>query len=167
MQKVIHTCNWDEGPGISIKFYIEKQQVQSTQLLSCLNHGIELEILSNQQDKHLISKIETWLEDYSYGQNPTITLPLNLDTFPPFAKKVLMAIQSVSFGQFCSYGDLARQSGSARAARAVGSACRRNLFPLIIPCHRVLASGQRLGGYSAGEGLEMKKKLLEYENIYL
>ena len=55
----------------------------------------------------------------------------------------------------------------ARAARAVGSACPRNLFPLIIPCHRVLASGQRLVGYSAGEGLEMKKKLLEYENIYL
>jgi len=46
----------------------------------------------------------------------------------------------------------------ARAARAVGSACPRNLFPLIIPCHRVLASGQRLVGYSAGEGLEMKKK---------
>jgi methylated-DNA-[protein]-cysteine S-methyltransferase len=62
-----------------------------------------------------------------------------------------------------TYGDLAAAIGSPGAARAVGSVMARNCFPLIVPCHRVLGAGGSLGGYSAPDGLRMKRRLLAME----
>lgn len=71
------------------------------------------------------------------------------------------AIVAIPFGETLSYGALARRHGSA--ARAIGQACSRNSYPLIVPCHRVLASGGMLGHYSAGGGLTTKSWLLDHE----
>ena len=62
-----------------------------------------------------------------------------------------------------TYGELAAECGSPGAARAVGSVMAKNRYPLIVPCHRVLAAGGELGGYSAPDGLKMKRRLLEME----
>ena len=69
-------------------------------------------------------------------------------------------IVAVSYGETASYGALARLLASS--PRAIGQACARNPFPLVVPCHRVLASG-RLGAYSAGDGPLTKQWLLEHE----
>jgi methylated-DNA-[protein]-cysteine S-methyltransferase len=66
-----------------------------------------------------------------------------------------------SSGDTVSYGALARQIGSG--PRAIGQACARNPYPLVIPCHRILAAGGRLGAYSAGEGPNTKQWLLDHE----
>lgn len=75
------------------------------------------------------------------------------------------AIGSIGYGETLSYGALARQVGSG--ARAIGQACARNPFPVIIPCHRVLAAQGRLGAYSAGDGPITKQWLLDHEQRHL
>lgn len=72
------------------------------------------------------------------------------------------AIAAIPFGETLSYGALARIAGSG--PRAIGQACARNPFPIVIPCHRVLAAGGRLGAYSAGEGPATKQWLLDHES---
>jgi len=166
IDQLIKSKRWEEGPGIKLEFYVANQKVERIILSSSLNQGIDLEIWSTQVEENLFLDIEEWLDQYSMGENPEVIIPLNLDSQPPFTKQVLMTMQKVCFGEVCTYGDLARRSGFPRAARAVGSACRRNPFPLLIPCHRVLDSGHKLCGYSAGGGLTIKKKLLEYEEVF-
>lgn len=83
----------------------------------------------------------------------------------PFAKKVYKAVLSIPLGQVRAYKWVAKKTGSPKAARAVGQALRRNPWPLIIPCHRVIAAGGSLGGYS--RGINKKKKLLDLEKQIL
>lgn len=81
----------------------------------------------------------------------------------PFARRVTAACRRIGWGQTRSYGQLAAECGSPRAARAVGQVMANNRFPLIVPCHRVLAAGGRLGGFSAPQGLRLKSRLLALE----
>jgi len=76
-----------------------------------------------------------------------------------------MAAASVPAGQVVSYGEIARRIGRPRGSRAVGQALRRNPIPIVIPCHRVIASGGRIGGYAGGltGGLAIKRRLLRLE----
>lgn len=90
-------------------------------------------------------------------------VPLDLSVVTPFAAKVFRALQTVPPGRTTSYGDLARAVGSEGGARAVGRAMATNPFPVIVPCHRVVASGGGPGGFSAYGGLVTKERLLELE----
>jgi O-6-methylguanine DNA methyltransferase len=80
-----------------------------------------------------------------------------------FARQVYEATRKIPAGQTMTYGELAREIRRPTAARAVGQALGRNPVPLIIPCHRVLAGGNKPGGFSAHGGIETKAKLLEIE----
>jgi len=82
----------------------------------------------------------------------------------PFARRVVAACRRIPWGQTRSYGQLAAECGSPAAARAVGQVMARNRYPLVVPCHRVLASGGRLGGFSAPQGLRLKRRLLALES---
>ncbi len=80
-----------------------------------------------------------------------------------FQRRVLRRCRRIPYGKTLTYGELAAQAGHPGAARAVGNCMAANPVPLIIPCHRVVASGGKLGGYSAVGGLKMKRRLLELE----
>ena len=92
---------------------------------------------------------------------------INIDELDgtPFQKKVWLALTKIPHGETRTYGEVAKSIGSPGAARAVGTACGANPLPILIPCHRVLAAGGKLGGYSGG--LDIKKKLLACEGISL
>ena len=81
----------------------------------------------------------------------------------PFAARVIAAVRRIPAGKVKSYAEIAAAAGSPKASRAVGNIMARNTIPIIIPCHRVVASGGRLGGYSSPKGLDMKTRLLELE----
>jgi len=81
----------------------------------------------------------------------------------PFQRDVVQALRLIPAGQTTSYGDLARKVGHSGAARAVGQVMATNPVPLIVPCHRVLGSGGRLGGFSAPTGTVLKQRLLDLE----
>lgn len=78
-----------------------------------------------------------------------------------FEKKILGVVSRIPLGQVRSYKWVARRAGRPRAYRAVANALAKNLYPLFIPCHRVIKSSKELGGYSLGLGL--KKKLINLE----
>jgi methylated-DNA-[protein]-cysteine S-methyltransferase len=90
-------------------------------------------------------------------------VPLALDYLTAFGRRVVAACRRIGWGQTRSYGDLAAECGTPGAARAVGTVMAKNRFPLIVPCHRVLAAGGAIGGYSAPDGLRMKRRLLALE----
>ncbi|MBS0285501.1 MAG: methylated-DNA--[protein]-cysteine S-methyltransferase [Proteobacteria bacterium] len=97
------------------------------------------------------------LEAYFAGERRDFDLPLAPSTTPR-GEVLRAAIVSVGYGDTASYGEVARTIGSS--PRALGQACRRNPFPIVIPCHRVTGG---TGHYSAGEGLPTKNWLLNHE----
>lgn len=82
-----------------------------------------------------------------------------------FQQSVRRACRAVGYGQTATYGELAASAGSPNAARAVGLCMRNNPVPLIVPCHRIVGSGDRLIGFSAGTGVSLKQSLLEMEGV--
>jgi len=97
----------------------------------------------------------------TYPAGGLLACPVDLDGLTPFRRRVLSALRKVGRGKTISYGALAARVGSPGAARAVGSACANNPVPLWVPCHRVLAGGGKLGGFSGG--LDVKRALLALE----
>ncbi len=90
-------------------------------------------------------------------------VPLDLSLVPPFHRRVYEVARRVRSGQTITYGELAARVGSPGAARSVGQAMARNPFLIVVPCHRVLGAGARLGGFSAPGGVKTKARLLELE----
>ncbi len=81
-----------------------------------------------------------------------------------FQRDIIASLRTISWGQTVSYAELATLAGRPGAARAVGQVMARNPLPLIVPCHRVLASGGGIGGFSAPTGLDLKRTLLAVES---
>ncbi len=102
---------------------------------------------------------EQEITDYINGSRTEFTVPLDLHG-TEFQTRVLKRVAAIPFGRRATYSEVAADLGSPRAARAVGTANARNRIPIIIPCHRVVAT-TGLGGY--GGGLELKKRLLDLE----
>ena len=100
------------------------------------------------------------IKAYLKGTRTEFSLPIKM-VGSPFQLKVWEALKTIPYGTTISYLDLARQIGDPNAVRAVASANGANAIALIIPCHRVIGSSQKLVGYAGG--LRIKKKLLETE----
>jgi O-6-methylguanine DNA methyltransferase len=96
---------------------------------------------------------------------PSIILK-KLRKYPPFLQKVWLACAEIPAGSTVTYGELARKIGHPGAARAVGTALSKNPFAPVIPCHRVIRSDGKMGGYSGRGGIRTKRKLLEEEKKY-
>ena len=103
----------------------------------------------------------TALRAYFAGERRRVCVPLADVAATPFQRAVWEAIRRIPHGEVRSYGWIARAIGRPRAARAVGAACGANPWPIIVPCHRVVAADGSLGGYSAG--LKWKRLLLRIE----
>jgi methylated-DNA-[protein]-cysteine S-methyltransferase len=100
------------------------------------------------------------LRDYFAGRRTEFDLPLAPEG-TPFQRAVWRQLQDIPYGETISYGELARRVGNPKASRAVGSANGANPIPIVIPCHRVIAAGGKLGGF--GGGLPVKQALLDLE----
>ncbi len=85
---------------------------------------------------------------------------------PEFHARVYVAARAIPSGETKTYGELANALGSPGAARAVGQALGKNPFAPIVPCHRILAAGRKMGGFSAPGGLATKQRLLEIEGAW-
>ena len=91
------------------------------------------------------------------------TVALDMDQVPAFHRRVYEAARTIPPGATLSYGDVAARAGAPGAARAVGQALGRNPFPIVVPCHRVLAAGGKIGGFSAQGGVATKRRMLAIE----
>ena len=111
--------------------------------------------------KILQKQIVAYFEGSCVNFSPDI--PVVLDGFAVFSRKVLTACREIEFGQRITYSGLAKKAGRPAASRAVGNALAKNPLPLIIPCHRMLRTDGRMGGFSAPGGIPFKKRLLTLE----
>jgi methylated-DNA-[protein]-cysteine S-methyltransferase len=95
-------------------------------------------------------------------------VPVDLDDQEPFFQQIYAELRQVGWGKTTTYGTLAKALGAGpEAARDVGQAMAKNPVPLIIPCHRVLAAGGKVGGFSAPGGSVAKARMLELEGVSL
>ena len=112
-------------------------------------------------DSELLEKTKGYILDYLTNRVPPPKVPMDLSKGTPFDRKVWRAIETIAFGESRSYGQIAAQTLNTGASRAVGRACGRNPVPIFIPCHRVITSGGKLGGFAGG--LAIKRALLDLE----
>lgn len=112
----------------------------------------------------LLNEAARQLDAYFAGQLEAFELPLDPDG-TDHQKKVWDDMLTIPYGGLRSYGDMATAIGSS--ARAVGTACGKNPIPIIVPCHRVIATGGGMGGYSGRGGLDTKRALLILEGVML
>ena len=107
------------------------------------------------------------LTDWFTGKRHAFDLTLDLEGIEGFRRVALETLAcEVAWGETVTYGELAGLAGRPRAARAVGSAMRDNPLPFVIPCHRVVAAGGRIGGYGGGRNaVSLKRCLLEREGV--
>lgn len=152
------------SPNLIVKFVLGAKGITAVKICatSKKTQGITWEIEGSSKFHRIEKLIDTWMAAYSKGQQPTVDLPIVLDGLPPFTLHVLTILRSIPRGVSLTYQELAEIAGTPKGARAVGNACGRNPCPLIVPCHRVLAS-KGIGGFSVG--VDIKKDLLAFEGI--
>jgi len=112
-------------------------------------------------DPRRASTIARELDQYFSGKRRSFEVPVDLSGLTPFQQRVLRATARVPFGSLASYATVARRAGNERAARAAGGALGSNPIPIVVPCHRIVASDGSLGGYTSGLGT--KRRLLAIE----
>lgn len=122
----------------------------------------EYPLLDNfkKNETELIKKAYNQLKEYFLGKRKEFDLPL-LPKGTDFQQKVWKALREIPFGETKSYGEIAKNIGNPKAARAVGMANNKNPISIFIPCHRVIGSNGKLVGY--GGGLKIKEYLLKIE----
>lgn len=117
------------------------------------------------EPEEAVQQVLTELAEYFAGWRRRFDVALDLPPMPPHTRAVLDAMAAIEYGETITYGELARRSGTGLPPRAIGSIMGANPVPLVIPCHRVVAS-IGLGGFSGGEPgheLATKRWLLELE----
>ncbi len=98
------------------------------------------------------------------GESPDLSfVQLDLDRVPEFERQVYALARGIPPGETLTYGQIATRLGDPLRARDVGQALARNPFPIVVPCHRVVAAGGKLGGFSARGGIATKQRLLAIE----
>ncbi len=128
-----------------------------------LHHGRAKDVDSGHAPA-LIAKLQKAFERYFAGRHETFGgVELDLSQGTPFQQTIWRALREVPWGTGTSYGALAERARHPRAARAAGQAVGANPFPIVVPCHRVLAVGGGLGGFSCG--LDWKRALLNLEGL--
>ncbi len=110
--------------------------------------------------------LQEQLIEYYDGRSAEFSVRVETGRVSAFARKVLETCAEIPAGETIRYGELSRRAGFMRAARAAGTVMAKNRYPVIIPCHRVIAADGGMGGYSGMGGVEMKRRLLEHERMW-
>lgn len=116
-----------------------------------------------EKNARAVAPVIAQLREYFAGQRSHFDLPVDLSSLTPFQREVLAVTRQIPAGQAWSYQRVAQKMARPKSSRPVGQALGRNPIPIIIPCHRVIASDGSLGGYSGGSGLKAKRWLLQHE----
>jgi methylated-DNA-[protein]-cysteine S-methyltransferase len=133
--------------------------------LSGLREMLRGRQIAPRRDDASLEEVRRQLGQYFEGTRREFSLPVDLHLLTAFQRRVLEATAQIPFGKVVPYGAIAGAIGKPGASRAVGNALGSNPVPILIPCHRVVASGGRIGGFTGGLGL--KRKLLEVEGVVL
>lgn len=126
--------------------------------------SVRFEEIANPKPNQITQRACQQLIEYFEGRRTSFQLPLSSEG-TEFQKRVWQELQKIPAGQTKSYREIADKIGKPKAARAVGGAVGSNPIAIIIPCHRVLASNGAITGYTGGDGIKTKQKLLDIESL--
>jgi methylated-DNA-[protein]-cysteine S-methyltransferase len=115
-----------------------------------------------------VTELIASIQAYAAGEDVDFSgVPVDLTGVDDFRLAIYDAARKLAFGETTTYGELARRAGHAGLARETGAALGANPVPLVIPCHRILAAGGKIGGFSAPGGSTTKEKMLAMEGVRL
>jgi methylated-DNA-[protein]-cysteine S-methyltransferase len=143
------------GPRVRVHLSVQADSLIRVSLFSAPEFS-----LTSDSPSPVLDKALAWLKAYGQGIDLPFSLPLPGDTF---RGDVLRFLRTIPRGAVFSYQEVAKAVGNQRASRAVGNICRSNLFPLLIPCHRVIRANGELGRYTPDPSI--KKELLYFEGV--
>lgn len=130
-----------------------------------LKKQIKLEFPESREEPSSWREIKEQFKEYFLGKRVKFQVPLDLSPATPFQRKVYKIMTRIPYGEVRTYQWLAERVGNPQALRAVGLANRKNRWPLVVPCHRVVAKNGHLTGFSAPGGLALKTLLLNLEGV--
>jgi methylated-DNA-[protein]-cysteine S-methyltransferase len=119
-----------------------------------------------QKNPRAVEHVIAQLREYFAGHRSEFQLSVDVSALTPFQQSVLEVTSSIGLGQVWTYHRVAEELGRPQSSRPVGQALARNPVPIVIPCHRVIASNGSMGGYSGGAGIQAKRWLLQLEGAF-
>ena len=134
------------------------------ELAFLLGNTKRLDFVSSDLAEAKVDSAIKWITDYFAGSEADFSGKLDLSG-TEFQRAVWSEISKIKHGRTLTYGEIAQKIGRPKASRAVGAAVGANPIPLIVPCHRVMGTGGKITGYSGGDGIPTKRKLLKLEKI--
>jgi len=155
--------SWNEH-GLTTFAFPEKSEARFINNLKQVSGQAKAATAPPSWIKKLIPKVKAHLKGEAQDFSK---VPVDFDSSSELRRTVYLAIQKIPAGRVMTYGELAAHIGKPKASRAVGTALGKNPIPLIVPCHRVITSSGKLGGFSAPGGVAVKTSLLEREGISL
>jgi methylated-DNA-[protein]-cysteine S-methyltransferase len=115
-----------------------------------------------------VAKLIASIRAYAAGENVEFSdVPVDLAGIDDFRLAIYAEARKLTFGETTTYGELAKRAGHAGLARETGAALGANPVPLVIPCHRIVAAGGKIGGFSAPGGSTTKEKMLAMEGVHV
>ena len=115
----------------------------------------------NTKSNHILKFTINQLDEFFNKKRKNFTFPIKFLKATDFQLKVWKELRNIKYGSVATYGEIAKRIGNPKAYRAVGNACNKNPLLLVVPCHRIIASNNKIGGFAGGE--EIKKYLLNLE----
>jgi len=113
-----------------------------------------------------VAELIVSIKAYAAGEEVDFSaVPVDLAGIDDFRLAIYAAARKLAFGETTTYGELARRAGHTGLARETGAALGANPVPLVIPCHRILAAGGKIGGFSAPGGSTAKERMLAIEGV--
>jgi methylated-DNA-[protein]-cysteine S-methyltransferase len=156
----IGVCAIGWGPGGVVSVQLPEGDVERTRARLLRHHPDAAEQAPPADVQDAIDALRALLE----GEHVDLSgIVLDTSRVPAFALRVYAAARQIEPGQTLTYGEIAERIGAPGEARAVGQALGRNPYPLVVPCHRVVAAGGRTGSFSARGGVTTKLRLLDIE----
>jgi methylated-DNA-[protein]-cysteine S-methyltransferase len=162
-----HLARFETAFGLCTIWWTERGLAR-VRLPGDVANGASDEAEPNDNIPTTVQQCITRMQDYFCGDVVDFsTVALDDSALTPDAAAIYRALRTVGWGTTTTYGALAEAVGMSGAARAIGVAMARNPWPLIVPCHRVLAAGGKLGGFSAAGGTRSKERMLALELVQI
>lgn len=155
---------WTEAGLMRLVLPSPDAETATRRLTAKLEGAARVETLEDAPPR--IAEAVSLIRRYAEGEAVDLSaVPVSMDGVEPFGRAIYRAARKLGHGETVTYGELAERAGFPRAARETGAALGRNPVPLVVPCHRILAAGGNIGGFSAPGGAVTKEKLLAHEGV--
>ena len=150
-----------------ITVFARGEKIVQIEIIGSANKGpCGNRVIPNYGKSKALTDAKSKILDYISGKNQTLNLNFVFEG-TAFQEAVWNQVSKIKFGRTMTYTQIAEKIGNPGAARAVGTAVGSNPLPILVPCHRVVASGGKLTGYFAGEGIETQQLILDIERSKL